>query len=67
MLFPWYEPFLLMRFATSITLHSPARVCSMLSCPVLLVRGIVSAATMATLRFDVALSRGLLIFFSQPI
>ena len=65
MLFPWYEPFLLMRFATSITCIRLRESCSMLACLMLLVRGIVSPATMAQLRFDVAPLRWILA--SQPI
>ena len=67
MLFPWYEPFLLVRFAISITcirLRESA-VCFLISC--CLCVAIVTPATMARLRFDVALSRGLLTFVSQSI
>ena len=67
MLFPWYEPFLIMRFATSITcirLRESA-VCFLVSC--CLCAAFVTPATMAKLRFDVALSRGFLTFVSQPI
>ena len=67
MLFPWYEPFLLMWFATSITcirLRESA-VCFLISC--CLCVAILTPAAMATLRFDVALRRGLLTFVSQSI
>lgn len=67
MLFPWYEPFLLMWFATSITCicRRKSAACFLVSCCFYV--AIVIPATMATLRFNVALSRGLLTFVSQPI
>jgi hypothetical protein len=72
MLFPWYEPFLPMRFAASfICIRLPAKifqeareVCSMFSCLMLFVRCIVLPATMVELRFALAPIRWLLNFVS---
>ena len=66
MLFPWYEPFFHMRFATSITcVRLPeSAVCFLVSGCLCVV---IVTLQRCPLRFDVALSRGLLTFVSQPI